>query len=293
MPSQPQPGILGELPSHARHLYFDLVPGSPPERIRDALEAIAIDDGVVVGLGRTVASALGADVPGLREAPPLAGVGVSFPSTPVGLWLWLRDADRGDLVHRTRAAQAALAPAFELSLVTESFVHGASLDLTGYVDGTENPAGDDARAAAIVAGAGPGLDGGSYVAVQRWRHDLEVFFTMKEEERDATIGRRIRDNEEIDDAPDSAHVKRTAQEDFEPEAFVVRRSMPWSDPEGEGLVFVAFGKSFDAFEALSRRMLGIDDGTTDALFRFTAPETSSYFWCPPTGGGRLDLATLG
>ena len=49
------------------------------------------------------------------------------------------------------------------------------------------------------------------------------------------------DNEELEDAPESAHVKRTAQEDFEPEAFVVRRSMPWADATSEGLEFVAFG----------------------------------------------------
>ena len=32
---------------------------------------------------------------------------------------------------------------------------------------------------------------------------------------------------------------------FTPEAFVVRRSMPWAGAEGEGLVFVAFGRSFE------------------------------------------------
>ena len=69
--------------------------------------------------------------------------------------------------------------------------------------------------------------------------------SMEEAEMDHIIGRRLSDNEEIEDAPKSAHVKRTAQEDFEPEAFVLRRSMPWADESGEGLVFVAFGKSFD------------------------------------------------
>ena len=112
-------------------------------------------------------------------------------------------------------------------------------------------------------------------------------------EQDATIGRRRSDNEEIDDAPPSAHVKRTAQESFDPEAFVVRRSMPWADGSRVGLVFVAFGRSFDAFEVQLNRMIGAEDGIVDALFAFTRPRTGAYFWCPPVTRGRLDLRALG
>ena len=69
--------------------------------------------------------------------------------------------------------------------------------------------------------------------------------------------------------------------------------MPWAEGARCGLVFTAFGASFDAFEAQLKRMTGEDDGITDALFRFTRPLTGAYFWCPPVNGGRLDLAALG
>ena len=104
---------------------------------------------------------------------------------------------------------------------------------------------------------------------------------------------RMVDNEELDDAPAAAHVKRTAQESFDPEAFLLRRSMHWSESGGEGLMFVAFGKSLDAFEAQLGRMTGQEDGITDGLFRFTRPLTGSYFWCPPVAHGKLDLAAIG
>ena len=42
-------------------------------------------------------------------------------------------------------------------------------------------------------------------------------------------------------------------------------------------MFVAFGHSFDAFEAQLTRMIGAGDGIPDALFRFTRPITGSYF----------------
>jgi putative iron-dependent peroxidase len=60
-----------------------------------------------------------------------------------------------------------------------------------------------------------------------------------------------------------------------------------------GLVFVAFGKSFAAFEAQLRRMVGAEDGIADALFKFTRPESGAYFWCPPMKAAHIDLSALG
>ncbi|MBT8395486.1 MAG: Dyp-type peroxidase, partial [Gemmatimonadetes bacterium] len=170
---------------------------------------------------------------------------------------------------------------------------GMGRDLSGYEDGTENPEDDEAVAAAVLSGVGPALDGSSFVAAQKWIHDLSVFDHLGAQERDHVFGRRLTDNEELEDAPESAHVKRTAQEDFEPEAFVVRRSMPWADASGEGLEFVAFGATLDSFEALLTRMSGLEDGTVDALFRFSRPVTGAYFWCPPVQDGQLNLTALG
>lgn len=289
-----QPGILSPVPSLARYLTFEMLPGGDARRALERLLAVTDPAITVVGLGRSLALALGRDVPGLRDFPARAGAGIEVPSTPAALWCWLRGHDRGELVHRTRAIEAALAPALRTQTIIDAFQYDASRDLTGYEDGTENPTGAEATAAAILQGAGPGLDGSSYVAVQQWLHDLDRFTSMSKSEQDATFGRRRDDNEEIDDAPPSAHVKRTAQESFDPEAFVVRRSMPWADGARAGLVFVAFGRSFDAFEAQMRRMAGEEDGITDALFGFTHPLTGAYFWCPPVGpAGKLDLRALG
>ena len=55
---------------------------------------------------------------------------------------------------------------------------------------------------------------------------------------------------------------------------------------------MAFGRSFDAFEAQLIRMVGAEDGITDAVFTFTRPISGSYFWCPPIRDGHLDLSAL-
>jgi putative iron-dependent peroxidase len=289
-----QPGILAPVPRLARYLTFELAPGGDTRPALARLVASLEPAGTVVGIGRSTVLVLGRHIPGLRDFPARAGSGIEVPSTPAALWCWLRGDDRGELVHRTRAIEAAVAPAFRTVSIIDAFQYDASRDLTGYEDGTENPQGDEAVAAAMLDGAGAGLDGSSFVAVQQWLHDLDRFAAMTQHEQDATFGRRREDNEEMDDAPPSAHVKRTAQESFDPEAFVLRRSMPWAEGARAGLVFVAFGRAFDAFEAQMRRMVGEEDAVTDALFRFTRPLTGAYFWCPPLAvDGRLDLRALG
>jgi putative iron-dependent peroxidase len=296
-----QPGIIDGVPPVARFVSFTLSHGVDAPAIREALTRLTpLVDGsdVVVGLGPSLVQALGADVPNLHEFPDFSREGVKVPATPGTLWCWLRGSDLGDLLHVTRKVQKALAPAFNVRHAIDGFRHsyqegGNGHDLTGFEDGTENPSGDKAEEAAFAKGLGEGLDGSSYVAVQQWVHDLDAFEKLEDRERDNCFGRRLDDNEEIEDAPEAAHVKRTAQESFDPEAFVLRRSMPWMQGMQAGLMFVAFGKSFQAFEQQMRRMAGHDDGITDALFTISKPVNGAFFWCPPMREGRLDLRRLG
>jgi putative iron-dependent peroxidase len=69
--------------------------------------------------------------------------------------------------------------------------------------------------------------------------------------------------------------------------------MPWSDRDGEGLMFVAFGRTLDAFEAQLTRMAGREDGIVDGLFRFSKPVSGGYYWCPGIEDDKLDLRALG
>ena len=289
----PQVAILEPIPDHARHLFFDLKAAGDPRAALQALAAACDGQSVVMGIGAGVVETLGADVAGLRGFPVLPHAQPAIPATQHALWLWLRGSAPGDLLLQGHALEGLAAPAFSRVQAIDSFRHRDSRDLTGYEDGTENPRDAAAVDAAIVRAEEPGIDGSSFAAVQQWLHDFQAFEAMPRAAQDNCFGRRRDDNEELDDAPASAHVKRTAQEDFEPEAFVVRRSMPWVAGVDAGLVFLAFGKSFDAFEAQLRRMTGHDDGISDALFSFTRPITGGYYWCPPGGAAGIDLRALG
>ena len=287
-----QPGILLPIPAHARYLTFLLRPGRDPRAALRALRDVADGRDTVTGVGESLAQALGTGVEGLRGFPQLSGASIDVPSTPSALWVWARGEDPGELLHRSRRIERALEPAFQVERILDGFRYDTGRDLTGYEDGTENPKGAKARAAAFVK-SGHGIAGSSFVAVQQWVHQFDRFDAMSRRQQDDAIGRRRADNVELGRAPRSAHVKRTAQEDFEPAAFVVRRSMPWMEGAAAGLMFVAFGATLDSFEAQLRRMLGFDDGVVDALFKFTRPLSGAYFWCPPMRRGRLDLAAIG
>jgi putative iron-dependent peroxidase len=287
-----QQGLLATpVPPHARHLFFTL---QSPNALPAALDALLPHvDGqrLIIGIGAPLVKALGREVPGLRAFPQLDAA-VENPSTQHALWLWLRGEERGDLLLQAQALEQALAPALRLADSVDGFLHRGGHDLTGYEDGTENPVDEDAVEAAIVAGEQPGLAGSSFAAFQLWKHDLSYFKSLPQADQDNIIGRRLSDNEELDDAPESAHVKRTAQESFEPEAFMVRRSVAWADSRGAGLAFVALGHSLEAFEVQLRRMSGLEDGIIDGLYRFSRPLTGGYYWCPPMAKNSLDLSLL-
>lgn len=286
-----QPGVLSKPPAVARSIAFRIVPDTD---LRGAIESLR--DGFeigwgVAGFGEPLVRALGAEVPGLRVFPALAGPGVATPSTQGALWFLLRGEERGALFDSTQRIAELLGAAFALDDALDTFTYAGGRDLTGYEDGTENPQGDAAAEAALASGEA-GLSGSSFVAVQRWVHDLARFRRHPQARRDAIIGRRLDTNDEISDAPDSAHVKRSAQESYDPPAFMVRCSMPWASAHEHGLEFIAFGESLDRYERVLRRMMGLDDGIVDALFSFSRPIRGGYYWCPPIAGARLDLSRL-
>lgn len=288
--AEPSQRVLSPPPASARFLTLRLVDGGDHA---GALRTLArhTDPFAIVGIGQPLAVRLGRTVPGLVPFP--ADLAPLMPAAQGAMWLALLHDDRGDQLDASLRLTDLVAGAFAIDEEIDAFSYRGGRDLSGFVDGTANPSGDDAVAAAIIAGRGPGMDGGSFVSVQRWVHDLAAIAGMPAAARDHVIGRRLVDDEELADAPASAHVKRTAQELFDPTAFVVRRSMPWGNAREHGLYFVAYGETLDRFTRLARRMVGQDDGIVDALFSFSRAASGAMYFCPPVVDGRIDLRALG
>jgi putative iron-dependent peroxidase len=284
-----QPAILEPPPPLGRFVTFALHADADPAAVLRALAALEHDPKTILGVGTPLADRLGREVPGLRAFPADLP---AFPSTQHAAWVFLTHGDPTRLFDAGRELARRFRGLLDVVDEIDSFAYRTERDLSGFVDGTENPKGEDALRAAIIAARGPGLDGGSFVAVQRWVHDLDAVDRMSAAARAGAVGRDEETNAELEDAPTSAHVKRTAQESFDPPAHIVRRSMPYGGIREHGLNFVAFGESLDRFERQLRRMAGQDDGIPDGLLSFTRAVSGGYYFCPPLRQGRYDLSAF-
>lgn len=182
-------------------------------------------------------------------------------------------------------AQAALA-AFGDSLDIVDETHGfrwvEERDLSGFVDGTENPQGDESRRE--VAIIPDGVDaGGSYVFVQRWEHNLQQLNRISLHEQEMIIGRTKHDNEEIDgdDRPDTSHLSRVDLKENGKGLKLVRQSLPWGTASGKnGLYFCAYSARLHNIEQQLLNMFCETDGKLDGMLRFTRPVTGGYYFVP-------------
>ena len=286
-----QSTILSPVPAQACFLTFDLNPEAKPRDIISRLGDIDIEN-TIVGIGSPLLDSIGCSIAGMSPLTQRCHNNITLVSTPRALWCYLQGEDRGELFHRLRRIINQLAPHLVFHACTDGFQYAEGRDLTGYEDGTENPEGEKALETAFLSSSDPDLDGSSFVVVQKWLHDFNQFEALSPAAQDDIIGRHRADNQEFDQAPESAHVKRTAQESFDPEAYLLRRSLPWAEGPQSGLMFVAFAHSFYPFETQIKRMLGEQDGIVDGLFQFTRPVDGAYYWCPPVRQGRLNLRAL-
>lgn len=288
-----QSAILEPQSPSARYVVFGLETARDVRAAIDRLRTATAGWHAVIGLGAPVIDALGARIEGMRPFPAMTGPGVAMPSTQGAIWAYLPGANRGETLDRAFAIRDALGETFRVEEDVDAFKYGTGRDLTGFEDGTENPKAEKAIAAAIVSGQGAGLDGGSFVAVQRYKHALRRFHALPVREQEEAVGRELVSNDELSDGPEHAHVKRTAQESFDPPAFMLRRSMPWGNVTEHGLYFVAFVEGLDRFERMLARMAGKEDGIVDALLWYSRALSGGYYWCPPVAEGKLDLSRIG
>ena len=143
--SIPQTGIfaLGTRAHH--HLEFDTeIPSdlAPPlAKLNQTITSVA-GVNMVFGFGSRLWAALHPhDKPAdLEPFEPIVGSdGFTFPATQHDLWIWLHGGSADTVFDRAREVKEILGDAAVLAAEQSSRVHGASLDLTGFEDGTENP----------------------------------------------------------------------------------------------------------------------------------------------------------
>jgi putative iron-dependent peroxidase len=291
----PAGAALALLPTPPAALALDFQIDAP-DAVSAVLAGLRLPPGALLGIGRPLVDRLvgPAALPGLSAMRDRRGPGghPKVPADQAPLFGLVTGADPGAALHRGRALCAALGPAFSLRAERALYTFAGGRDLSGYADGTENPTGDAALEAAFVA-EGP-LAGSTFLSAQVWQHALRALEALPQADQDRLIGRRRSDDVELDDAPPRAHVRRTAQESFDPPTFLLRRSMPWGGLGAHGLLFFAYATEVAAFDRMMSRMLGEEDGVVDAIFDFSSVLGGGHYWVPAAGpGGALQLGALG
>lgn len=236
---------------------------------------------IVVGFGPQLWRDLGgpAAVNVVAEFPDIEGV----PSTPHDLWIWTHGTGDDVLFDVALGIRTRLDTVAVVASDVSGFVYHDGRDLTGFIDGTENPAVEDAYEVATIADGQPG-PGGSFALAQRWVHDLGGFHALDEREQEEIIGRTKADSTELADdvKPDTAHIARVVIEDSDgDEIEIYRRSVPYGTASEHGLFFVAFSADPERFTKMLGRMFGAsDDGVHDRLTEFSRPVSGAYYFVP-------------
>jgi putative iron-dependent peroxidase len=158
-------------------------------------------------------------------------------------------------------------------------------DLLGFVDGTENPRGDEVAEAALIGGEDAAFAGGSYVIVQKYLHDLAAWNALPTEAQERIIGRTKLSDIELDDAvkPTSAHNALTIITENGKEIKILRDNMPFgSASSGEfGTYFIGYSRSPRTIEQMLENMfIGRPPGNYDRLLDFSRAVTGNLFFVP-------------
>jgi putative iron-dependent peroxidase len=203
----------------------------------------------------------------------------------------------GDLLFHIRARRMDLCFELETQIMArigsavasvdevQGFRYFDDRDLIGFVDGTENPAGQAANDAVMVGEEDAGFAGGSYVIVQKYLHDLEGWNALSTEAQEGIIGRKKLSDIELDDSvkPSSAHNALTTIVEDGKEIKILRDNMPFGRAaHGEfGTYFIGYSRSPRTIEQMIENMfVGRPPGNYDRLLDFSSAVTGSLFFAP-------------
>jgi len=207
--------------------------------------------------------------------------GYTMPATQHDLWVWVAGHAYHNVFDVTREAMQTLAPVARLATEVAGWTYKESRDLTGFIDGTQNPSLAEAPEVVLIPEGSPGA-GGSVVLVQQWTHDIAEFEALPIEAQEKVIGRTKATSIELDEEVRGAqsHVSRTTIEENGVERHIFRRNTPFGTATEHGTMFIGFSCEQHRLARMLDRMAGAEDGIRDALTRYTTVVSGAYYFVP-------------
>jgi porphyrinogen peroxidase len=202
----PQPGIFALGTSSHAYLELDASAGAAQEKLvrtisslrepRTTMEGVNLVAGFRPELWRTVAPDEAA--PGLTgfNAPLVGADGYVMPATQHDALLWLSGSAYDVVFEVAQMALRALAGIAAVAEETSSWPYRRDRDLTGFIDGTENPTLAEAPELAVIGEDEAGA-GGTVLLLRKWAHDAAAWEALTDSDQERVIGRRKSDSVEL------------------------------------------------------------------------------------------------
>jgi porphyrinogen peroxidase len=206
-------------------------------------------------------------------------------STPGDLLIHIR-SEREDLCFELETQiLARLGEAVSVVDEVSAFRYFDNRDVLGFVDGTENPVGQEAEDAVHIGDEDPSFAGGSYVIVQKYLHDLKTWNAHPVEFQEKVIGRTKLSDIELDDSvkPTSAHNALNTIVENGVEKKIFRANGTFGRPgQGEfGTYFIGYARSPRVTEQMLENMfVGRPPGNYDRILDVSRAVTGSLFFVP-------------
>src|SRR5262249_6736121 len=121
--------------------------------------------------------------------------GFTMPATQHDAVLWVSGSAYDVVFDVARGAIAELQGLAAVAEEASSWPYRHDRDLTGFIDGTENPTLIEAPGLVLVPEEKPGA-GGTILLLQKWAHDARAWESLSEDEQERVIGRTKLDSVE-------------------------------------------------------------------------------------------------
>jgi porphyrinogen peroxidase len=204
--------------------------------------------------------------------------GYLVPATQHDAMVWISGSAYDVVFDMARQVIDALKTLASVAQESSSWPYQHDRDLTGFIDGTENPDLIDAPAIALIPDGSPGA-GGSILLLQKWSHDVNAWESLPVARQEHVIGRTKDESLELADRAPESHVSRTDQDHL---GKIFRRNMPYGTVTDHGTMFVGFSVDQQRLAAMLASMAGLTDGIRDELTRYSRPLTGAYYFVPST-----------
>jgi porphyrinogen peroxidase len=290
----PQRAILTALGEHQWYVHLSRTEGADLSVIKEALAKLRSDCdsqavNVCIMFGPTLLAELTNDIP--ADFQPYPGYrsadGKEAKATQEELLIWVHSDHKDRNWNTQYQFRTAVAGHMAVARETIAWIYGASLDLTGFIDGTGNPEPHRQHECAVIADGEAGA-GGSFAIAQRWVHDLGYFFGLSPHDQENLFGRTRVNSVRLDTQVPTSHLSHvelrdgdTADASKAKRGEIVRRSTPYALHDGTvGLYFLGFCKQQAPLRERMEAIYGQNGQVRDALTDYSTPASGSYYFAP-------------